>query len=287
MKCHQCHTDLPAQARFCFNCGAKQIVADRQQKQATVEPMLIDLAEDIPQQLGTLFVKALQQRVEEEHQPGQVLDYSERLYASGFRDVVYRRAGILAGQFAEKPQSDWKPQLVNEKIVDFLESLLELFIIRYCKDINKTTLSEKVLQYQNSKPEDINYFQMAMDYLAFDEEPLETVYTDFLNMPVDGLKNASKFFLFPSQGERIWFICDQSLIGVCKEGFAMTEYGLYWKAQLQTARAVQYTGLDSIKKEKDWLLINGHFFNASPAINYKMMRLLKQLKRLAQKRSQG
>lgn len=282
MKCHQCYTDLPAQAKFCFNCGARQT----QESQKTETPILIDWAEDIPQQLGTLFVQALQQRVEEEHHADQVPDYSERLYASGFRDVVYRRAGILAGQFEEKAKSDWLPEVVNEKVEDFLESLLDLFLIRYCKDINVVTLSEKVLQYQNRKPADINHFQMAMDYLAFDEEPLETVYTDFLSMPVDGLKNASKFFLFPSQGERIWFICDQSLIGICKEGFAMTQYGLYWKAQLQTARAVQYAGLDSIKKEKDWLLINGHFFNASPAINYKLMRLLKELKRLAQKRKQ-
>ena len=286
MKCHQCHTDLPVGAKFCFNCGAKQIFADSsQQREETKEPTLIDLAKDIPQQLGTLFVQALQQRVEEEHQHSQVQDYSERLYASGFRDIVYRRAGILAGHFEEKAKNSWMPEEVNDKIEDFLESLLDLFIIRYCKDINTITLSEKVLQYQNMKPEDINHFQMVMDYLSFDEEPLETVYTDFLSMPVDGLKNASKFFLFPSQGERIWFICDQSLIGICKEGFAMTQYGLYWKAQLQTARAVQYAGLDSIKKEKNWLLINGHFFNASPSINYKLIRLLKQLKRLAQKRN--
>ena len=101
--------------------------------------------------------------------------------------------------------------------------------------------------------------------------------TALFGVPIDKLKNAGKFFLFPERDERILLICDQSLLGSCKEGFALTERGLYWKAQLQTARKVAYTALESVRREKDWLLINGDFFHANPSLDLKMMKLLKKL----------
>ena len=118
---------------------------------------------------------------------------------------------------------------------------------------------------------------MIPDYLALDLEG-EKVYTDFLKMPLDKLKNASKSFLFPEKDEKILFICDQSILGSCKEGFAMTEKALYWKAHLEKARAVDYRLLDEIKRTKEWISINGDFFNVSPSINLKMMKLLKKLR---------
>jgi hypothetical protein len=243
---------------------------------------MIDLNSDVPKQLAQLFLKALKIRVEEEHRPEQFPDYSERLYESGFRDVVQRRSEQLANRLAELEPEDIAPAVVNQQIDELFEGLLDFFIIDQCRDINEVRLPQAILKYQQSSLEEITLFQLVMDYLDFESEPTETVYTDFLKMPANALKNASRFFLFPSKDEHILFICDQSLLGACKEGFAMTEYGLYWKAQLQTAKAVQYPALHSIKREKEWILINGHFFNASLPINIRLMKLMKKLYRLHQ-----
>lgn len=240
----------------------------------------IDLGGDIAQQLSVLFLQRLRDRVTEEHQAAQFQAYSERLYASGFRDTVHRRAEQLAERLTNGlPDETTTPEWINQRIDDLFEHLLDFFIIRHASDLNEVPLPEAILKYTSEKEVRNNLYHMVMDYLDFESQPLETVYTDFVRMPASALKNASRFFLFPQSQERIFFICDQSLLGGCREGFAMTDRGLYWKAQLQTSRSVQYDAIDQVIKEKDWLLINGEFFNANPTVNLRMLKLLKKLKR--------
>ncbi|MEN0003779.1 MAG: hypothetical protein AAF798_06535, partial [Bacteroidota bacterium] len=62
-----------------------------------------------------------------------------------------------------------------------------------------------------------------------------------------------------------------------KEGFALTEAALYWKAYLQKPKIVAFQQLQSIKREKDWLLINWEFFSANASINVKLLKLLKKI----------
>ena len=72
-------------------------------------------------------------------------------------------------------------------------------------------------------------------------------------------------------------IADQTIFGSCKEGFSLTEKGIYWKAHFEKANKVFFQEITSIKKEKDWITINGHFFNVSPSMNIKMMKLLRNM----------
>ena len=95
-------------------------------------------------------------------------------------------------------------------------------------------------------------------------------------MPLEKLKNASQYFLFPEKTERIWLIIDLSLFGSLKEGLAFTERGIYWKNQLQAPQQVMYEQLLQVDREKDWLLINQHFFHASPSLNMKIWLLLRR-----------
>lgn len=277
MKCPNCQTELPSGARFCFHCGAPQQPQAQSREQAPKARVRLD--GNVEQQLTEQFFQALRQRVEEEHSPGKANAYSERLYESGFRDTAFRRFGQLGEELkALERNGRADTRQINRKVELLFEGLLDYFLIHYCQDINSFALPEAILKYEGRAWKDIDLFQMVLDYLAFEQEPNEVVYLDFLKMPVEKLKNAGKFFLFPEREERIFFICNQSLLGSCKEGFAMTERGLYWKAQLQTARKLTFDNLDEVRREQDWLLLNGHFFHASPSIDLKLMRLLKKIR---------
>ena len=282
MKCPKCQTVLPPGARFCFHCGASQEAVPGQEQKPEPKPM-VDMKGDLEKQLVGLFFQALRRRVEEEHRPEQYQAYSERLYESGFRDTVYRKSAHLSEELRRlEGEGSATPREVNRRIRRLFEEQLDYFIIHHCQDINEVHLSESILRWQGVSIDDVSLFQLVLDYLDFGNEPDEKVYTDFLKMPVDKLKNAGRFFLFPERDERILLICDQSLLGGCKEGFALTDRAFYWKAQLQTARKVLYRNLESVRREKDWLLINGHFFHASYSLDLKLMKLLKKLKGLYQ-----
>ncbi len=271
--CHVCRTTLPDNARFCYNCGAPQTAA-------TAAPIRrLNYQGNMPQQIEEQFFLAFRQRVEEEHHPNQVQAYSERMYQSGFQEVVQRRAEQLAARIqAMPPEEKLNDTAINALLENTFEDLLDYFIIHFCKDLNTIKLPEAILSYQGLRWEDINLFQMVMHYLDFASES-ETVYTDFFAMPVDKLKNASQSFLFANAQERIFFICDQSILGSLREGFAITDQGIYWKAHLEKARAALFSNLQTIERKKDWITINSAFFNVNPSVNLKLLKLLKKIRR--------
>lgn len=271
--CHVCRTALPDNARFCYNCGAPQTAA-------TAAPVRrLNYQGNLSQQIEEQFFLAFRQRIEEEHNASQVQQYSERMYQSGFQEVVQRRAEQLAAQIQSMtPEEKLNDIAVNSLLENTFEDLLDYFIIHFCKDLNTIKLPEAILSYQGLRWEDINLFQMVMHYLDFASES-ETVYTDFFAMPMDKLKNASQSFLFAEPQERIFFICDQSILGSLREGFAITDRAVYWKAHLEKARTVPFSNLQTIERKKDWITINGAFFNVNQSVNLKLLKLLKKIRR--------
>ncbi len=279
-KCPSCRTPLPEEARFCFECGAKQ---GSRRTTTTRRGDSLDFKGDLARQITDRFFKALKERVKEEHQPEQFQDYSERLYESGFRDTVQLRSRQLSEELLDL----WEDGDVEQRealafIQDVFDELLDFFIIHFCQDINDVELPETILQYQGVEWNKVNLIEMIQDYLDMAKES-EAYYTNFLLMPLDKLKNAGKSFLFPAKKEKILLIADQSLFGSCKEGFALTEYAIYWKAHLEKARKVPYDSLDEIKRHKDWITINGYFFSVNKSINLKMLKLLKKVRNLQRK----
>ena len=271
LKCHTCATSLPATAKFCFNCGEKVVVKASIE---TMEPVL-DVKGDIEKQFNDLFFSGLKKALEREQDVTKLQQYSERVYESGFRDFLQRRAA----QLAEKVNSpDFNRVTLNELTTGWLSQLLDIFIIRDCADLNVVAMPEAILKYQQADKKTIDIFAFIMDYMHFDIEK-EIVYTDFLRMPVDKLKNAGKSFLFPEKTERIFFLCDLSLLGSCKEGFAMTEKAIYWKVQFQKPKKVRFSTLNDLHRIEDWVTINGHFFNANTGLNVRLLKLLGELKR--------
>lgn len=278
MKCHNCHTELPEQALFCFHCGAQQPKGPA--AAAAEEPPLIDLKGDTEQQLTAAFFQALQRKLEEEQPGTDPQHYREHLYACGFRDLLQRRQGQLAQELQQQAQAGSATASLNRKVQRQIDELSDYFIIHHCKALNTVPMPEAILRHQGLPFEQLDLPLLIFDYLDFENEPDEQVYTDFVQMPVHKLRNAGRFFLKPEQrNERIFFICDQSLLGSCKEGFAMTERGLYWKAQLQHPQRALYAQLGTLRREKEWLLIDGHFFNANLRLNIRLLKLLRRIAR--------
>ena len=135
--------------------------------------------------------------------------------------------------------------LLNTAFTD----LTDYFVIHYCPDLNDIPLPEEILKYQNISPEKTDLSELVTDYLDFKNEN-ERAHFDFVKMPLQRMRNASKSFLFPEKGEKIFFICDQTLLGNGKEGFAMTEKALYWKMPFENPERVYYRNLKLIVPEK-------------------------------------
>lgn len=272
-QCPNCQTALPDMAKFCYNCGAPQPAAA-----AATPSYILNFQQDVEHQIVEYFFEALKRRVAEEHDVKRYQEYAELLYRSGFRETVHTRAQQLADEARQALQSDGQyaiDRLLNESF----EGLLDYFLIRFAKGLYPVQLPEAILKYEGRTLEQIDLYKMTLDYLNFEEEE-EPIYLNFLDMPMEKLKNASANFLFPDKSERIFFLCDQSLTNSSKDGFAMTNVALYWKMPFQKAQQVRYTNLLEVKREKDWITINGHFFNVNPNMNMKMLRLLKKLGRL-------
>lgn len=265
---------MPDEAKYCFNCGVEQ------DQQLIQEDTSFKLPSDIEQQLTEDFFVALQEQLAEEQDVQLFETYREKVYESGFRDILKRKIQQLIEQLKELEENNSLSEVVILGLRDrVFFDLLDYFIIHFCKDLNVVALPEVILKYQDVNWSDINLFTMVMDYLDFDSED-ELVYTDFLKMPVEKIKNAGKFFLFPEKEEKILFICDQSAFGSCKEGFALTDQALYWKAYLEKAKVVHYNNIRLLEKEKDWITINGFFFNVSRNINVKLLKLLRKINQL-------
>ena len=272
--CLQCSFILPDQARFCMNCGTEQ-----PQVAGALPGEQIDWSGPVPERAFEQLVGRLRDRVIAEQNAARIDAYLERLQSSDYKLTVERR---LAQWSAEWKQKDAEEKTEAPQALRYLiDDLLDFFFIIHCSDMNAAVLPESMLQYQHLSVSEVDGAKLAMDYLDFGAEE-ERVYTDFVELPVRKIRNASKNFLFPEREERIWFICDQSLLGNAKEGFAMTEKGLYWKTGFQPAQRVYYHKLFSLRKEKEWLLINDLYFNATPSLNTKMIWLLRRLARLHQ-----
>lgn len=276
MECVNCHTELPANARFCLQCGTAQ---QEPRAGSEEELLLIDLKGNVSRQLTDAFFKRLSQKIAEEQPGAEESAYRELIYESGFRDLLHRREARLGDELRYLADHNEPPARQNAKVRQQLDELTDYFMIHYARSLNTIALPEAILRHQGPGAEDLPMESLIFDYLDFSSEPDEKVYTDFVKMPVQQLRNAGKFFLAPERrDERIFFICDQSLLGSCKEGFAMTERGLYWKAQLQTPNFVLYENLERVAREKEWLLIDGAFFNVNLRFNIKMLKLLRKLR---------
>ncbi len=280
-QCPTCHGQSPVASVFCHHCGHHFEGSNKgtTTTRAYQPAYPLDFESDMTSQVKALFFKALRKRVEEELDPSRYSDYVERFYHSKFKEIYEVRADQIGEEALlhwERFGADGLPD-IDRRIEEAFEGLLDYFIIQYCPDLNGMILPSAILKYENAQSGKIDVGVMVRDFLDFDKEQ-EVVYTDFIKMPEEMLKNACKSFLTADRKERLLFICDLSLKGSCKEGFAMTDRAMYWRAPFDRSRAILYRDLRDLRKERDWITINGHFFTANPTLNLKLYKLLKKLK---------
>jgi hypothetical protein len=275
--CPACREQNPLSSVFCHHCGFH---FEGKKRQAYIPKFEFDFErDDLADQVKTLFFRSLRRRVEEEHDLLRYSEFVERFYQSRFHEVYEARSRQIAADAStrwERFGQDGLPEL-DRRIETAFEGLLDYFIISFCPDLHGFVLPETILKHDQIQPGKTDLWQVIGDYLDFERET-ETVYFDFIKMPSDYLVNSCKHFLFAQRREKVFFIGDLSLKGNCKEGFAMTDRALYWRAPFDKPKCVPYADIQSVVREKDWLLINGDFFTVNPKLNLKMFKLLKKLR---------
>ncbi len=279
--CPKCGEENRLHDRFCEHCGNPLFKAKEEAPKPPPDTIFDNShLEKIQQEIANQFSKAFNQRLEEEHHAALHDTFRSRFLESDFKRSVDFRIQQLAEEALQLKTVGTASKKNIERIrFAAFEELLDYFIIRYCDDLSEAMFPETILKYQGLPLDKINPGVMVADYLDFESEE-ETVYSNFVTMPASKLKNAAQSFLFPKKGETIFFICDQSVLGTCKEGFAMTNECIYWKAILEKPQRVFYKNLDEIRRQENWIVINGIFFNSNKSLNLKLLRLLKKLRTL-------
>ena len=282
MICLNCKFSITEDSQFCNNCGEK-VKKEPSIKSEYIHQYTIDFSAgaNIANQIRALFFKDLESVVETEIGPKQYRKYFDQFYESGF----HKKFDLRTLQLEEQIQQFYSnsDQFSNEKLDKILRfefsAFIEHFLLIYCNDLHGWNLPESILKYTNIKPDEVNLRQMILDYLDFENEE-EQVYLDFLTIPPTKIKNAIQSFVFTQTDEKIFFICDQTVFGSCKEGFVMTDRGLYWKSHFNPAQSLLYKDLKEVKIDAEWIKINGKFFNVNKSINFKLLKLLKKIKQL-------
>ncbi len=284
--CQFCDKELLDEARFCHHCGAKvkAPVADTAEQVITYEakyPLNFRQLKGLSSEIKQYFVQALDKRISETQNPAKKKHYINRLMQSDFQKVFELRARQLAedAYTIHSKQGNTIPQEVDQLLTKSFDGLLDYFMVKYCQDLNEVNIPDEALKYEGKKKEETDLQTMVVDFLDLESEEVQ-IYTDFITMPLRKLQNASRNFLFPAKDEKVLLIADQTVFGTCREGFALTEDALYWKSHFKEPQKVFYHQIETVKKEKDWLLINDIFFNVNPTVNGKMVFLLNKLKTL-------
>lgn len=293
--CPHCDTKNPSNAKFCYACGQSMKTPSKEKpeeketltekpKEVAYQPIYpIDFQGDITkvtEQVKTNFFLALKKRVQTQSSAKKYSEYLETFYSSGFNYFFDSRIQQLTHIIM--PLKDMISERTTIKIDQLLdeayETLLDRFTIEHTKHLNKIQLSNAVLRYQFVNKNEIDMEQIVFDYLDLDQEKTEKIYTNFMNMPVAKIRNASQNFLFPARDEPILVIGDQTVFGSCREGFAFTTQALYWKAHFNKAQKAYYHELYEVRVEEDWVSINDQYFHVNASLNFKISKLLKKLK---------
>ncbi len=237
------------------------------------DPDLLDLTD-----FKALFFNALHQRVQDEHNHRQYSDFVELFYQKKFLETLTQRYDALIDEFLIIEKKMPLPELPKQKLLtNTIENLIDYFIYNYCRGLDDVYPAPVILRYADALPNQIKNAMFFYDFLQLQDENI-LLYKDFIAMPQEKLRNTFQSYLFTERDELVYFICDLSLTGSGKEGFAISNKRMYWRMPLGKSHSVSFDNLQTIRHEKEWLEINGLFFNINHGLNMKMLRMMKKIK---------
>ena len=281
MICTHCHGELLEGAKFCHHCGKEQFpekVCGACNTSNPIEALyckncghpFTESLVDLPS-LVDLFLDYFDREIREANGFFNKEKIHKSLSTSAFLEKVAARFDALELKYSTLEDR----QLYNREIQQDFLGLLEYFLVYFCEGILPYPLSKKILKYEGMSQALIQ--PMAYDYLNLENWSDEDIYLNPLDIPLKGIKKAASIFFKPQKNEAILFLLDQSLTGSFREGVGLTERGIYWKSAMEPAQAVPFSAIQTLELEKNWLLINGHYFNVNPSFNFYFMRFLKKV----------
>jgi hypothetical protein len=276
-RCAYCRKEITETALFCPFCGEKL------PNNADI-PMLktyLDLNLPIRPQLREQFFLSLKIRMEKEHPTLAYNVVAERIYTSGFRDELSPELEKLAASIEEDLKMEFiSIPYLNLKVENLFEDQMDLFLLRYARDLIPDAFPEDILTFQHWLPGELDWVPLIAAYL---QPALSGVryYMNFKTLDPIKIKQFTTYFLFPEPLEKIFFVADLSFLGNGSEGFALTDKAIYWKVPFKKEKSIPYHLIRDVRAEKSWLLLNDHYFHANAFIHSRLMRLLSKLIRLS------
>ena len=278
-ECPSCRHKNPAVSVMCHDCGY-QFGGSRSKVLAYMSrfAFTFQTPSHLPDQVKAQFFKFLRERIFEEQDGKKYSDYVARFYDSKFREIFEVRARQIMQELLRMYETHGLAALPDIDRVCYrsFDGLADFFLIQYCPDLNQYWLPAEILKYEKFVPGRTNTWDMIRDYLDFSKER-EVCYFDFLAMDEKLLQNAVQSFLRAEKGEKLYFICDLSLNGNCKEGLAMTNQGIYWKLRFGKPKGFKYDESYQLEKSKNWIEINESHLMVNPAFDLKLFKLLMKL----------
>lgn len=256
----------------------KDISTEKDQLEPAIVDTEIDLQKaNLSYQLEQAFLDYFARFLDDLNQSERLPDYLSNLKKSGFYSVLEpvlesQQALLKADHFHEVPAIG-SPMYIklSRKWISLVEKLMIDFIASY----NAYELPASILFYQEANAHEVNLPQMIRDYLGLHQEN-EVIYTDFAGLESDKKAKAKKRFLKAGENEAVHLICDQSMFGNMKEGFAFTSRAFYWKPHFHKAYQFPFRDIKTVELG-DWLMLNKHYFHSSKRMNIKMALLMKKL----------
>lgn len=233
---------------------------------------------EMQEETKSYFFQALRTTVQAISDEKLYSKYVQVFYDSGFNFYFSQRQRQLIKDLQLIPRLypndiDYQIDLLVDNT---FEALLDRFITTHTRELNNWQPPD-VTRWELVKKEDLDVEKMISDYLDIADDDSKH-YINFISVPLPKLKNAHKSFLFAEKTERLLVLSDQTIFGSCKEGYAITNKGLYWKAFFNTPNRYFFEEFYDIRKEQDWININGQYFHVNPKMNYKLLKLLKKLR---------
>jgi len=305
--CTTCNTLNPIHAIYCIGCGeslrtdpeqqaeqqqysqkeapqgqTEKVDAEKFDKNTFVYQPIYNITLDnlllMQEEIKNYFFKSLRITVQTISDEKKYSEYVQTFYDSGFNFYFSQRSRQLIDDLQLIPNLypndiDYQIDLL---IDNTFESLLDRFITTHTQELN-TWQPPDVTRWELIKKEDLDVEKMIFDYLDITDDDTKH-YLNFINVPLPKLKNAHKSFLFAEKTERLLVLSDQTIFGSCKEGYAITNKGIYWKAFFNKPNHYFFEELYDIRREQDWIKVNGQYFHVDEKMNFKLLKLLKKLR---------